>query len=148
MTHEFKEIIESYLVAKQQGIPAVMATVVDVEGSSYRRPGVGMLLLQNGVTKGAVSGGCVEKEVFRQAQSVFETGVPKIMTYDGKYRLGCEGLLYILIETFDINEEIILTIREKLKYSNVPDPLKGLGITFIITGLMGIAFMAFMGIEI
>ncbi|GAA4271876.1 XdhC family protein [Aquimarina gracilis] len=115
MTHEFKEIIESYVVAKQQGIPAVMATVVDVEGSSYRRPGVGMLLLQNGVTKGAVSGGCVEKEVFRQAQSVFETGVPKMMTYDGKYRLGCEGLLYILIETFDIHEKVIVTIREKLK---------------------------------
>ena len=42
----------------------------------------------------------------------------------------------------------IAAIREKLKYSNVPDPLKGLGITFIITGLMGIAFMAFMGISL
>ncbi len=114
MTHEFKEIIKSYALAKQQGISAVMATVVDVEGSSYRRPGVGMLILKNGVTKGAVSGGCVEKEVFRQAQSVFDTGVPKIMTYDGKYRLGCEGLLYILIETFDISEDGIITIEEKL----------------------------------
>jgi Na+-transporting NADH:ubiquinone oxidoreductase subunit E len=42
----------------------------------------------------------------------------------------------------------IAAIREKLKYSNVPDPLKGLGITFIITGLMGIAFMAFIGISL
>ncbi len=42
----------------------------------------------------------------------------------------------------------IAAIREKLKYSNVPDPLKGLGITFIITGLMGIAFMSFMGIAL
>ncbi len=41
----------------------------------------------------------------------------------------------------------IAAIREKIKYSNVPDPLKGLGITFIITGLMGIAFMGFMGIQ-
>ncbi len=40
----------------------------------------------------------------------------------------------------------IAAIREKIRYSNVPDPLKGLGITFIITGLMGIAFMSFMGI--
>jgi len=42
----------------------------------------------------------------------------------------------------------IAAIREKIKYSNVPAPLKGLGITFIITGLMGIAFMSFMGIKL
>lgn len=38
-------------------------------------------------------------------------------------------------------------IRERLKYSNIPKPLRGVGITFIVTGLMGIAFMAFMGIK-
>lgn len=42
----------------------------------------------------------------------------------------------------------IAAIREKIQYSNVPKPLKGLGITFIITGLMGIAFMSFMGIKL
>lgn len=42
----------------------------------------------------------------------------------------------------------IAAIREKIKYSNVPKPLKGLGITFIITGLMGLAFMGFMGINL
>ncbi|MGI6339235.1 MAG: NADH:ubiquinone reductase (Na(+)-transporting) subunit E [Bacteroidales bacterium] len=42
----------------------------------------------------------------------------------------------------------IAAIREKLKYSNVPDPLRGLGITFIVTGLMAIAFMGFMGIKL
>ncbi len=42
----------------------------------------------------------------------------------------------------------IAAIREKIKYSNVPAPLKGLGITFILTGLMAIAFMSFMGIKI
>ena len=42
----------------------------------------------------------------------------------------------------------IAAIREKIRYSNVPGPLRGLGITFIITGLMGIAFMSFMGIEL
>ncbi|GET32174.1 Na(+)-translocating NADH-quinone reductase subunit E [Prolixibacter bellariivorans] len=41
----------------------------------------------------------------------------------------------------------IAAIREKIQYSNVPAPLRGLGITFIITGLMGIAFMGFMGIK-
>lgn len=42
----------------------------------------------------------------------------------------------------------IAAIREKLKYSNIPKPLRGLGITFIITGLMAIAFMSFLGIKL
>ncbi len=42
----------------------------------------------------------------------------------------------------------IAAIREKIRYSNIPAPLRGLGITFIITGLMGIAFMSFMGIQL
>jgi len=42
----------------------------------------------------------------------------------------------------------IAAIREKMKYSNVPAPLRGLGITFILTGLMAIAFMGFMGIKL
>ncbi len=42
----------------------------------------------------------------------------------------------------------IAAIREKIHYSNVPGPLKGIGITFIITGLMGIAFMSFLGIKL
>jgi Na+-transporting NADH:ubiquinone oxidoreductase subunit E len=42
----------------------------------------------------------------------------------------------------------IAAIREKIAYSDIPKPLKGLGITFIITGLMGIAFMSFLGIKL
>lgn len=42
----------------------------------------------------------------------------------------------------------IAAIRERIRYSNVPAPLRGLGITFILTGLMGIAFMSFMGIKL
>jgi Na+-transporting NADH:ubiquinone oxidoreductase subunit E len=42
----------------------------------------------------------------------------------------------------------IAAIRERIQYSNVPAPLRGLGITFIITGLMGLAFMGFMGIKL
>ena len=42
----------------------------------------------------------------------------------------------------------IAAIREKIKYSHVPAPLRGLGITFIVTGLMGMAFMGFMGIKL
>ncbi|MHA7057114.1 XdhC family protein [Aquimarina sp. M1] len=114
MTHEFKEIIASYQQARQKGYRAVMATIVDIDGSSYRRPGVGMLILENGQMTGAVSGGCVEKEVFRQSHSVFETGKAKVMTYNGRYRLGCEGVLYILIEPFSISKDVITSIQEYL----------------------------------
>ncbi len=42
----------------------------------------------------------------------------------------------------------LAAIREKMRYSNVPAPLRGLGVTFIVTGLMGIAFMSFLGIQL
>ena len=41
----------------------------------------------------------------------------------------------------------LAAIRERLRYSDVPKGLKGLGITFIVVGLMGLAFMGFMGIK-
>jgi Na+-transporting NADH:ubiquinone oxidoreductase subunit E len=43
---------------------------------------------------------------------------------------------------------LLAAIRERLKYSQVPNGLKGLGITMLLTGLMGIAFMSFMGIDL
>ncbi len=101
MTHELKIIFESYALAHKQGLKTVLATVVNLEGSSYRKPGVRMLILENGKMIGAVSGGCVEKEILKQSGSVFKTGVAKVMTYDGRYRLGCEGVIYILIEKFN-----------------------------------------------
>ncbi|MCE2612160.1 XdhC family protein [Flavobacteriaceae bacterium D16] len=100
MTHELKRIVKAFEHAKEKGKKTVLATVVHVEGSSYRKPGVQMLISEDGQMTGAVSGGCVEKEVNRQAQDVFIQGIAKMMTYDGRYRLGCEGILYILIEPF------------------------------------------------
>lgn len=98
MLHELKDIIRSAQLAEQKGIKTCLASVVSLDGSSYRRPGVRMSVQSDGKMIGAVSGGCVEKEVLRQAQSVFETDQPKLMVYDGRYRLGCEGILFILIE--------------------------------------------------
>lgn len=107
MTHEFKHIInQGYLNQKQGGLQ-VLATVIDLEGSSYRKPGVRMLICDNGKMTGAVSGGCIEKEINSQAQTVFKTQVPKVITYDGRYRLGCEGLLYILIEPFYVSDTLL-----------------------------------------
>ncbi len=107
ITHEVKKIIDAHGKALDNGKKAVLATVVALDGSSYRRPGVRMLLLEDGGMIGAVSGGCVEKEVYRQASSVFKTNMPKVMTYDGRYRLGCEGVLYILLEPFLPTPEVI-----------------------------------------
>ncbi|MCW5515219.1 XdhC family protein [Muriicola sp. Z0-33] len=107
MTHELKKIVLAYQAAKEKGMAATLATVVALDGSSYRRPGVSMLILEDGSMVGAVSGGCVEKEIKRQASSVFKTQVPKVMTYDGRYRLGCEGILYILLEPFNPDETFI-----------------------------------------
>ncbi len=107
MTHELRKIVSAYETAKSEGTSCVLATVVALDGSSYRRPGVRMLLQENGTMTGAVSGGCVEKEVFRQAISVFSSKLSKIMTYDGRYRLGCEGILYILLEPFEPDTDFI-----------------------------------------
>jgi len=115
MTHELKNIFTAYQTHKQSESKAVLATVVALEGSSYRRPGVRMLLLDNGKMVGAVSGGCVEKEVQRQAQNVFSSGIPKMMTYDGRYRLGCEGILYILLEPFIPDQTSINTFWKTIK---------------------------------
>lgn len=100
MTHEFKTIVEEALQEQKAGLKSVLASVVALDGSSYRRPGVRMLIKENGAMVGAVSGGCVEKEIGLQSQTVFKTGISKIMTYDGRYRLGCEGVLYVLLEQF------------------------------------------------
>ncbi len=107
MTYEFKEIIQQAFINQKEGIQNVLATVVDLDGSSYRKPGVRMLLSSDGKMVGAVSGGCVEKEVQHRAQSVFKDGKSKIITYDGRYRLGCEGILYILLEPFIIPDDFI-----------------------------------------
>ncbi|MEC3907756.1 XdhC family protein [Tamlana sp. 2201CG12-4] len=115
MTHEFKKIVKEGLKAGEKGQKSVLASVVALDGSSYRRPGVRMLILEHGAMVGAVSGGCVEKEILLQSESVFKTGVSKIMTYDGRYRLGCEGVLYILIEPFNPNKEFVSAFTNYLK---------------------------------
>ena len=115
MTHELKEIVKEAIKNQALGIKNVLASVVDLDGSSYRHPGVRMLLSSTGKMIGAVSGGCVEKEVLRSANSVFETGKSKIMTYDGRYRLGCEGVLYILLEPFKVSDTFKEIFFDKLE---------------------------------
>ncbi len=115
MTYEFKNIVNAYKKAKAKGLQTVLATVVDLDGSSYRKPGVQMLILENGQMIGAVSGGCVEKDIVRQSQAVFKEGEARMMQYDGRYRLGCEGILYILLEPFNPNKEFLTMLGQFLE---------------------------------
>ena len=86
--------------------PAVLATVVDVQGSSYRLPGAKMLILGSGETFGTVSGGCLEADVLERAQNVMNSGRAQLFTYDTNstedsifsLNMGCRGVIRILLE--------------------------------------------------
>ena len=107
MIHELKEIINQAVINQQKGLKNVLASVVHLEGSSYRKPGVRMLISEDLNSVGAVSGGCVEKEIIHRSKSVFLDHKPKVITYDGRYKLGCEGVLYVLIEPFLVSDKFL-----------------------------------------
>jgi xanthine dehydrogenase accessory factor len=82
-----------------------LATVVAVEGSSFRRPGARMLIFSDGKTVGSVSGGCLERDVRQLAQKVIHSKTPLVVRYDGREEdegfaaaMGCGGVVQVLIE--------------------------------------------------
>ncbi len=83
-----------------------VATVIEVRGSAFRRPGARMLIAGDGRLVGSVSGGCLEADVCQQASRVIATGVPEILTYDTTsdadivwgLGLGCNGIVRVLVE--------------------------------------------------
>ena len=89
----------------QEHQKAAVATLVKVEGSTYRRPGARMLITSNGQV-GSLSGGCLESDVLERAQSVMAHGRPLLVKYDTTAEddliwglgLGCQGVAYVLIE--------------------------------------------------
>lgn len=102
---EIQEILKKIETLKTNE-KAILATVVDVQGSSYRLPGAKMLILENGDTFGTVSGGCLEADILERAKQVLETGEPQIFTYDTtkdvdsvfSLNMGCRGIIRILLE--------------------------------------------------
>lgn len=115
MTHEIKTLFQTLKNWQTLGKKAVLVSVVALDGTSYRRPGVRMIFNEQGESVGAVSGGCVEKEIEQQAQSVFQSGKSKVMTYDGRFRIGCEGIIHILIEPVFLNKELLSDFESVLK---------------------------------
>jgi xanthine dehydrogenase accessory factor len=103
---EIQAIIQAYEAAQQQGKQTALATVVHVQGSSYRRPGARMLITVDGQLTGAISGGCLEGDALRKALLVMARQQPMLVTYDTTDEddaklgvgLGCEGIIHIVIE--------------------------------------------------
>ncbi|HCL06126.1 MAG TPA: alanine dehydrogenase [Chitinophagaceae bacterium] len=104
--HEIVAIIKAYQQATASGKKTALATVVHVEGSSYRRPGARMLITEDAELTGSISGGCLEGDAFRKALHVILSGKPMLVTYDtaddddAKFGmgLGCQGVIQVLIE--------------------------------------------------
>jgi xanthine/CO dehydrogenase XdhC/CoxF family maturation factor len=106
MTKEINDILTAFKEAQLQGRRTALATVVHVEGSSYRRPGARMLVEDNGRLTGAISGGCLEGDALRKALQAINQQQAKLVTYntldedDVQFgvQLGCNGIVHILFE--------------------------------------------------
>jgi xanthine dehydrogenase accessory factor len=107
---ELKEIIERAAALGAAGEPALLATLMSVRGSSYRRPGARLLIGCQGVAAGAVSGGCLERDLARRGWWQTAGGGPTLVTYDSdddddelgnRIGLGCNGTVHILVERLD-----------------------------------------------
>jgi len=103
---ELNDIVRAYDKAILQNKHMVLATVVRVDGSSYRRPGARMLVTEDSTITGAISGGCLEGDALEKALFAMATGENKLITYDSSgeddiqfgLHLGCNGVVHILFE--------------------------------------------------
>jgi len=103
---EIREIVRQFIQAKINGKKTALATVVHLDGSSYRRPGARMLIEDDGQLTGAISGGCLEGDALRKALHVIAENRAMLVTYDtmddddAKFGvgLGCNGIIQVLIE--------------------------------------------------
>jgi hypothetical protein len=106
---ELQEIIKAYDHAIQAGKRTALATVVHVDGSSYRRPGARMLVDDEGMLTGAISGGCLEGDALRKALLAISQQKTKLVSYDTSneddmsigIQLGCAGIIQVLFEPID-----------------------------------------------
>jgi len=109
---EITDILKAYAKAEQENKRSALATVVKVEGSSYRRPGARMLVTEDGMLTGAISGGCLEGDALKKALSAIHQQQKKLVTYDttdeddAKFgvQLGCNGIVHILFEPINSKE--------------------------------------------
>ncbi len=122
---EISDIIGAYHRAIAENKKTALATVVSVEGSSYRRPGARMLITEDGMLTGAISGGCLEGDALRKALLAIRESKNKLVTYDTTdeddarfgIQLGCNGIVHILFEPLD--QQNLTNPVELLKRLNI-----------------------------
>jgi xanthine dehydrogenase accessory factor len=122
---ETAEIVERAIALAAAGRRAALATVIRIEGSSYRRAGAKFLIEDDGQTLGGVSGGCLEADVRDIGLQVVETGAPKLLHYDTGtddrtvwgLGLGCNGSVDIFVQpaTEPRTLDSLREIRARLK---------------------------------
>jgi xanthine/CO dehydrogenase XdhC/CoxF family maturation factor len=96
-----------------------LATLVSVEGSSYRRVGARVLVNEKGVVMGTISGGCLEEDVRERARAVLRSGEPQLVVYDTTEEndlvwgvgLGCKGVVRVLLERLSSRPEWARTVQ-------------------------------------
>ncbi len=101
---------------------AVLATLVTVEGSSYRRPGARLLLTANDQRLGSISGGCLEEDVLVRARAVAQSGRAEVVVYDTSSEndlvwgvgLGCHGVVQVLLEKLPAQPAWLATLTANL----------------------------------
>jgi xanthine/CO dehydrogenase XdhC/CoxF family maturation factor len=109
MSTSAKSLVAFFRVRAASGEPLALATVIDTEGSTYRKPGAQMLIAADGSAVGLLSGGCVEGDLIERAGRVLATSTAEIVTYDARTSddpvwglgLGCEGAMRILLQRLD-----------------------------------------------
>jgi len=127
------EVLASAREVVEAGREAVLATVVDIEGSAYRRPGAKMLITPDGGV-GSITAGCLEDEVQRIARDVLDDGRPRVETYDlmedddvWGLGVGCNGIIDILLEPLGGSYEPALDAYESGEPVGVITVLDGEG---------------------
>jgi xanthine dehydrogenase accessory factor len=102
---------------------SVLATLVEVEGSSYRRPGARMLILEGHARVGSISGGCLEEDLLLRSAQVMATGRAELAVYDTSAEndvlwgvgLGCHGVVRILLEPLPSRPAWAAVVAENLR---------------------------------
>jgi xanthine/CO dehydrogenase XdhC/CoxF family maturation factor len=106
---ELQRLLLAYDQHRAEARPCALATVVEVLGSAYRRPGARMLVTDDGHLTGAISGGCLEGDARQRARQAIFRGQPAVVTYDTRDEddprhglgPGCQGMVRILLEPLD-----------------------------------------------
>ncbi|HEV7991521.1 MAG TPA: XdhC family protein [Gemmatimonadaceae bacterium] len=104
--HELDRIRLALAAAAERGEPALLATVVEVDGSTYRGAGARMVVRADGSTVGAVSGGCLEADIVARAAELIASGTSDVVHYDTRASddvvmglgLGCQGVIDVRLE--------------------------------------------------